>query len=116
MQPIICKDGWARFKENAIVKHLIENSNIGLNDIASLEFSSEDREQLAMLIGYSVSGWSTLDYVNPESASTAELMLEKGIDEKDARIAVLEEKLKAVKDGFRNGISELFDIHPDDLE
>lgn len=62
MQPII--DG--RFKENKIVSYCLDNST-DMNDIAMQDFSVEDREQFAQLIGYSHSGYGELRYVTDES-------------------------------------------------
>lgn len=65
-QPI-AKDasGVFRFKANAIVQYILDHSNIDLNQIAMHpEFSKEDRQQLAQLIGYSVSGYGELSYVD----------------------------------------------------
>ena len=57
------KDGVLRFKENSIVRFLTEGR---LNELAAMEFPREDWVQLAQLIGYSLSGWGTLSYVNDE--------------------------------------------------
>ncbi len=64
-QPIV-KDvrGTLRFKQNAIVRHLLDNGGIDLNQLGMLPFSKEDRSQFAQLIGYSVSGYGDLDYVS----------------------------------------------------
>lgn len=63
-QPIV-KDGNGvlRFKQNAIVRYLLDNGGIDMNTISALPFSAEDRSQFAQLIGYSVSGYADLDYV-----------------------------------------------------
>lgn len=53
----------ARFQENAIVAYVIRNGNIDLNKIATMDFSKEDQQQVAQLIGYSLSGYSELSYV-----------------------------------------------------
>src|SRR5258705_7557829 len=59
MQPIVWdKHRVLRFKENRIVSALLNfasNRGMSLNEIACMKFSREDREQLAQLIGYSVS-------------------------------------------------------------
>lgn len=52
--------GVIRFKKNAIVEYLAQGK---LNDLVVMPFSEEDRQQLAQLIGYSVSGYGTLSYV-----------------------------------------------------
>lgn len=108
--------GVIRFKENRIVRHLLENGGIGLNDLAVLDFSQEDREQFAQLIGYSHSGSGDLGYVSDEVWLAAETMHVAGIPELEARNRVLRERLKKAQDGMRAGIAELFSIHPDDLE
>lgn len=72
MQSIyIDKDGNARFKENKIVRYMLDRNIINMNDIASLRFSNEDRMQFAQLIGYSVDGYGDLSYVSDESYNKA---------------------------------------------
>ena len=54
IQPIITDEhGVTRFKENAIVRYLLDRGGINLNDLAILSFSQDDQEQFAQLIGYS---------------------------------------------------------------
>lgn len=62
MQEIVMEDGVARFRANAIVRHLLDYGIIDLNALAGLPFSPEDRRQFAQLIGYSVSGYGELSY------------------------------------------------------
>ncbi|MCA7900711.1 hypothetical protein LGM39_15130 [Burkholderia cepacia] len=72
MQPIITdRIGTLRFKENAIVRYLLDNGGIDMNKLAMLEFTDADREQFAQLIGYSVSGYGELSYVSDESYDRA---------------------------------------------
>jgi hypothetical protein len=77
MQPVVMVDGIARFKENAIVHYMLEaGRGAGLFDLNSLAshvpaFSREDHEQLAQLIGYSVSGACDLSYMSDEVCSAA---------------------------------------------
>lgn len=72
MQPVVRdKHGTIRFRENAIVRHLLDNGGIDLNKLARLNFTIEDREQFAQLIGYSVCGYHELSYVSDESAARA---------------------------------------------
>jgi hypothetical protein len=88
MQPILKdKNGVLRFRENAIVRHLLDRlqdrHGYGLNQLAMLGVSQEDREQFAQLIGYSISGYHELSYVSDESAAQAsalahEIMPEAG--------------------------------------
>lgn len=117
IQPLRLDDhGVLRFKQNAIVRYLLDCGTTDLNKIACIPFSREDRVQFAQLIGYSLSGFSELaDYVTNEDYETALLSYKKGVDSRDARIETLENELKAVKDAFREGVANLYNIHPDDL-
>jgi len=86
MQPVhLDEHGVIRFRKNVIVDVLVDRdsergrvypdfparTNGGLNWISMQDFSQEDQEQLAQLIGYSVSGYHELDYVSDESAAQA---------------------------------------------
>lgn len=68
---VIAKDGIVRFRENAIVRFLLDNGPNNLNKIAMMDFSKDDREQLAQLIGYSISGYGDLPYISDKSYSEA---------------------------------------------
>ena len=106
-----------RFKKNAIVDYLLDFGqahNCGLNELSCMNFPKEDWIQFAQLIGYSLSGFSELSYVDNDSYKAAEAM-SKGMDEKDARIQELEATLKAIREGLREPIAELYGKHPDDL-
>ena len=112
--------GVLRFKENAIVRHLLDtHPTLGLNQLACMDFTADDRQQFAQLIGYSLSGYSELQsYVDDEAYSTAAHMAD-GMDERDARIAALEQKLtelRAAADTLREPVARLLEIHPDDLK
>ncbi|MCG5044305.1 hypothetical protein LZP96_09665 [Enterobacteriaceae bacterium 155047] len=75
MQPLVIDShGTLRFKENPIVRTLLDYATehgYGLNEIAREEFDAEDQMQLAQLIGYSLSGYGTLSYVTDESYDRA---------------------------------------------
>lgn len=118
MQPIITdKHGTKRFKKNEIVARLLEEGGIGLNDIALWDVSKEDRRQFAQLIGYSVSGYGGLDYVDDASYCAAErVAIDEQADPKDAEIASLREQLRDARRGMRRGVAALFECHPDNLE
>jgi hypothetical protein len=117
IQPLIKDDkGILRFKHNAIVRSLLDDGPYDMNNLSVMTFSSEDREQFAQLIGYSLSGFFELPYVTDSTYLTAAKMAESNSDEKDARIEYLEETLAAVKAGLKDIIPELFRIHPDDLK
>lgn len=76
MQPIVLDpDGVPRFKANAIVRFLVEwcrERGMGLNELAEMDFSDDDRGQLAQLIGYSVSGFGELSYADPAAVAAAD--------------------------------------------
>jgi hypothetical protein len=83
-----------------------------LNFISKSGYKQEDYTQLLQLIGYSFYGihYSKISGADLNTAEQAQF-----IDEKDARIAVLEKQLQSLKDAIREPIAELFEIHPDDL-
>jgi hypothetical protein len=70
------RDGIMRFKPNAIVRFMLDAGRNGwkfdLNVLAAMDFSDDDRMQLAQLIGYSLSGYGELPYVSNESYEAAE--------------------------------------------
>lgn len=78
MQPIVWVGDTIRFKQNNIVRYLIDHGSISLNQIAALAqdgrsgFTQEDQEQLAQLIGYSVSGFGDLSYASEETVAQAD--------------------------------------------
>ena len=115
IQPLENDDhGVLRFKANAIVRHLLDHGGIDMNALACMDFSVEDREQFAQLIGYSLSGYSELGYVSDETFAAAQKVAE-GMDERDARIGSLEEMLATVREGLRIAVPAVFRVHPDDL-
>jgi hypothetical protein len=68
-QPIvIAGDNVIRFKENKLVNFLLDEATAGrmcdMNRLATIDATQEDRVQFAQLIGYSVSGWCDLSYVD----------------------------------------------------
>lgn len=72
-QPLI-RDayGTIRFKQNDIVRFLLDHGPHDMNAIGSRDFPREDRVQFAQLIGYSLDGFSTLSYVNDEDYQVVE--------------------------------------------
>ena len=116
IQPIAPDEhGTLRFKANAIVRHLLDHGGLDMNKLAVIDFTQEDREQFAQLIGYSLSGYSELSYVSDESYETARVMSESGQSEAESRIEYLERTLGKVRDGLREIVPAVFRIHPDDL-
>ena len=111
------KNGTIRFKENAIVRFLLDTGGSDMNKLACMKFSDDDRTQFAQLTGYSLSGFGELsNYVSDESYGTAASMAETGQTEEQARIEYLEGELKAAKDALRKPMARLFGVHPDDLK
>ena len=116
MQPIEeDKNGVLRFKPNAIIDYLFKQGLIDLNAIATMNFSKEDRQQLAQLLGYSLDGYSSLNYVTDQDYATAITMSEEPLSEDKARIQVLENMLSSLRDSLRQPMADLFGIHPEDL-
>ncbi len=109
------EDGVVRFKANAIVNYLLDNGGIDMNDLARVDFSQEDREQFAQLIGYSLSGSGDLSYMSDATYEAAEGTFNTGLSESDARIKQLEETLQNAREHIRAAAATLFRIHPDDL-
>jgi hypothetical protein len=72
VQPLVRDErGVIRFKENAIVRFLLDAGLFDLNSLARMNFSSEDWSQFAQLIGYSLSGYGDLSYVSEEEYARA---------------------------------------------
>lgn len=105
--------GVNRFKKNKIVDFLA--MNYGLNELTAMDFPKEDWEQLAQLIGYSLSGFSELSYVRDETFYAASAMADDGVTEDQARIAHLEEVLDQVRGSLKVIVPVVFRVHPDDL-
>ena len=121
LQPIyLDDDGVVRFKPNTIVDYLVSGGakeNITLNDLADMGFPREDWEQLAQLIGYSVSGWGDLSYVSANRRNAADAMVENPKDDpQTARIQELESTLNSLRSKLKEPIAELYGVHPDDLQ
>jgi hypothetical protein len=99
------------------VRTLLDSARpLDLNDLAIMDFSVEDREQFAQLIGYSLSGFGDLSYVRSDTYAAADAMHESGLSESAARIISLEETLEAIRAGLRVAAPAAFHIHPDDLQ
>jgi glutathione S-transferase len=117
IQPVIKDEhGTLRFKRNAIVEYLLEQGGIDMNQIASLPFNQEDREQFAQLIGYSLCGASDLSYVRSSVIDAAEAAYNAQTTPEAARVLLLEQKLALVRKRVKKLTTLLFSIHPDDLQ
>ncbi|EKF9600400.1 hypothetical protein O1C43_000128 [Vibrio cholerae] len=109
------KNGTIRFKSNKIVEFLLERGGFDINDLACMEFSQEDREQFAQLIGYSLSGYGELSYVSDESYYAAKNMVNGERNELEAKNEALRKQMEQIKEGLRSAASAAFGVHPDDL-
>ncbi len=119
IQPLVQKCGCLRFKKNAIVRHLLDFAQprgCGLNEIAGMDFSKEDRQQLAQLIGYSLSGYSELSSYVDDDAYRAAAKMGTGVSEDKARISCLEKELSELRKSLQKPMARLFGVHPDDLK
>lgn len=121
-QPLVTDPhGVQRFKENRIVSFLADGR---LNELCAMGFSDEDWEQLAQLIGCSLSGFGELSYVSDETFRRAqeqpELVAEiepsaaakerQMITETDTPITVLRSRMEIMSSQERLAILEqLFD-------
>jgi len=73
MQPVeIAKDGVIRFKQNKLVRFLVDQYGLNQLHMRCSEATEEDWNQLAQLIGYSVSGFGDLSYADPEIVAKAD--------------------------------------------
>jgi hypothetical protein len=73
MQPLHRVQDVIRFKDNKVVRYLLDCGGINLNELAKIGylFSQDDWEQFYQLIGYSVSGYGELSNVSEESKNLA---------------------------------------------
>ena len=73
MQPLVRdKNGVIRFQKNAIIDWLFETGRLDLNQLATMKFSKDDHMQIAQLLGYSVSGFGDLSYVDEHTLRVAD--------------------------------------------
>lgn len=66
-QPLVMAGDVVRFRKNPIVEFLLDAGPFDMNALARMPWEPEDRQQLAQLVGYSVSGYGSLSYVSAES-------------------------------------------------
>ena len=78
MQPLQKdNEGVVRFRQNAIVRFLLDAGPFDMNHFALMQFDNKDREQFAQLIGYSLNSFGKLSYVSDEAYNKAESQKEK---------------------------------------
>lgn len=72
-QPIVVtEDGTVRFRENKIVRFLLDNAPFDINDLSKHDFGTRDWEIFMQLIGYSVCGYGELSCVSSASVERAD--------------------------------------------
>lgn len=83
MQPIGFAEGnVVRFKANKVIQWLFDTGKLDLNAMAMQNFSKQDTEQIAQLLGYSVCGYSDLSYATKKSKDQAWEIMNKLPDRK----------------------------------
>jgi hypothetical protein len=120
MQKVFVDDhATQRFTPNQIVVAMLDAARrvgFDLNAIAHMPFSREDRQQFAQLLGYSLSGYSELPYVDDVAMEAVDAIVDDpklSYDEAVAKSAT--DKLNSFRDNARVAIAALYEIHPDDL-
>lgn len=84
LQPLEWVDDVIRFRENRIVRFLLDQGPFDMNKIALLDgITREEREQFAQLIGYSVSGFGDLSYVSDETYNAADMACDRMVEARD---------------------------------
>ena len=73
LKPVIMIAKDIKMKDaNAIVQHLFDtHPTCDMNHLARIGFTDDDRQQFAQLIGYSLSGYGDLSYVDDRTYATA---------------------------------------------
>lgn len=105
-----------RFVPNRIVELLLETSTHDLNTIACGNFTDQERIQFAQLIGYSVSGFGTLSYVDDDTYNAVELIADQEITQEQAEILSLRKTLDNIRTKLRAVVSAAFRIDGEDLD
>lgn len=82
-QPLVWDNDVIRFRQNKIVRYLLDAGPFDLSDLGLMPFDREDREQFAQLIGYSAGGFGELDYTTDEVASKIVKLAAAMIDKRD---------------------------------
>ena len=110
-------NGTLRFRENAIVRYLLDNGGINLNQLATMSFTNDDQEQFAQLIGYSLSGFGDLSYVTDETYNAAECLSKcdktNALQERYNHLCM---ELDEIKTGLKMAAVAAFKIHPEDFD
>ena len=70
-------EGTPRFHPNQIVRYLWGEAGVSWDELAKMPFSTEDWNQFAQLLGYSVCGFGDLAYADPKVVAKADAIAEK---------------------------------------
>jgi len=87
-----------RFKENVLVRYLLDFGGIDLNHLATIRCSREDQEQFAQLIGYSLDGFSELEYTSDKTYSVAKIAHDSELTEEQAELEYSRELIDYIKE------------------
>ena len=112
IQPLVIDEQKVlRFKQNKIVRDLLDfasSRGMSLNEIAfNRTYSDDDHQQFAQLIGYSVSGYGELPYVDNVSFAAVAYMEHNPMTSDVVRIMAMEDKIDEVKKLIAEGIGWL---------
>lgn len=108
--------GVLRFKENLIVRNLLEfaeTRGMDMNTIAVAEHSNEDRQQFAQLIGYSLSGYAELRSYVDDAAYMAAEAKSKNSKKSDVEIErdYYRDEIKVLRKSLQKPMARLFEVH-----
>jgi hypothetical protein len=85
IQPLIRDgEGTIRFKQNAIVRFLLDDGPFDMDGLAAMDFADSDREQFAQLLGCTLRRFATLRYVSDWTYGEAERSDVRPLDEWDS--------------------------------
>lgn len=116
IQPVaLDSNGVIRFKANAIIRKLVDDKLIDLNEISCWDIPQNDRSQFAQLMGYSLSGYGSLSFADDLTYAAAYNMHHAGMTEQEARLKHLEEVVANLKAALRAPMAELFGMHEEDI-
>jgi len=116
IQPVISDDGTLRFRQNLVVRYLLNTGGLDLNDIGRQDFPKEDLEQFYQLIGCTLSVFGDMPLVSDEVYEAARHMYEEGVPEEKARLEVLQQTLSRLQPIVRSLIEVVFPQLPlDDI-
>lgn len=116
IQPLATDElGILRFQKNTIVDRLLKEGPYTLNDIATWDVTEEERQQFSMLIGYSLSGFSSLSHCTQEVYEASYKARDHDLNPANYHLTEALETLKKFRKDMAPMIAALYDIHPDDL-